>query len=42
METIAERTTAERRTADLLFGAAPSAPVADPLSQMPRGMRWIG
>lgn len=33
METTAERSTTERRTADLLFGAVPSAPVADSLSQ---------
>jgi DNA-binding NarL/FixJ family response regulator len=34
METTAERTTAERRTADLLFGSGPSAPSSDSLSQM--------
>ena len=33
METITERTTADRRTADLIFGAASSAPASDSLSQ---------
>jgi DNA-binding NarL/FixJ family response regulator len=34
METTAERITADRRTADLIFGAGPSAPSSDSLSQM--------